>query len=335
MTSLSGAETTSSLLMLRAWRVRNPHRRADAAGPGVVDQGLEGGKAGHADVDRQLVARLAQGLVPGDDRRGLEAELGGDVDLGVAALGKAVLPGDRLGQRGLRDIRAALGMAGDADAGDAVLSKRPVSSSSMEDSKGPSGVDTPPARATTWVDPDLALQLLQVVLEGGRLGIERAAKCGTGSMPSSLQALGGGDGVGEVRARQKGDRDRGAGADAGRGSRRSWRRARRGLDREAVRKSTICCLRRSNSPAGALIVPNSLVLILPFASRNSRPSNAFIVSASSPGSCRAASIRVRRSGRAGPDGPRRTRSRYARPPLASASRSSPQDNGAPRRHSAR
>ena len=50
----------------------------------VLQQGLDGGEAGDADMDRQLVAHLlAQAAVPFDDRRGLEAELGGDGHLRV------------------------------------------------------------------------------------------------------------------------------------------------------------------------------------------------------------------------------------------------------------
>src|SRR3546814_13429606 len=70
--------------------------------------------------------------VPGDDRCRLEAELGGDVELRVAALGEGVLPGQRRLQRGRRDVGAALGMAGDADGLDAVL----VEQAGLEDRHG-------------------------------------------------------------------------------------------------------------------------------------------------------------------------------------------------------
>src|SRR3546814_6752985 len=55
----------------------------------------------------------------GDDRCRLEAELGDDVELRVAALGEGVLPGQRLLQGGRRNVGAAFRMAGNADGLDA------------------------------------------------------------------------------------------------------------------------------------------------------------------------------------------------------------------------
>ena len=63
--------------------LQHADRGADAAGHGVLEQRLQLGGAGDADVEREVDAGLGEAVGPGDDRGGLEDELGDDGHLGV------------------------------------------------------------------------------------------------------------------------------------------------------------------------------------------------------------------------------------------------------------
>ena len=71
-------------------------RRADPAGDGEFDQGLQLGGACNADVDRQVDARVFQAIGPFDDRLCLECELCGDGHLRVRPFGETLLPAQRI-----------------------------------------------------------------------------------------------------------------------------------------------------------------------------------------------------------------------------------------------
>ncbi len=91
--------------------------RADAAGDGELDEGLELRRPRHADMDRQVDALGLQPVHPVDDRLRLEAELGGQRHLRVGAFGERLLPLQRLHHVAVRPVRVdvlvAFRVAGD------------------------------------------------------------------------------------------------------------------------------------------------------------------------------------------------------------------------------
>jgi len=99
---------------------RCPH----AAALGIAQQRREIGRAGKADPYRVFDAELAQPADPLQDRLGIEAELGDDVDRQAGGLRGLDLVGERAIEVLLRYARMAIGIGGDGDPRDAVTLQR-------------------------------------------------------------------------------------------------------------------------------------------------------------------------------------------------------------------
>ena len=99
---------------------QHAHRVADPAQPGVAEQALEGGRAGHADMDRQIAALGADHALPGEQRLGLEHELGDQPHLGRGPPGVVDLLVERDRGAGRAQLPLSFRMPGQADHADAV-----------------------------------------------------------------------------------------------------------------------------------------------------------------------------------------------------------------------
>src|SRR3546814_703956 len=90
-----------------------------------MDEALQPGGTGDADVDRQAVAGPPQPAVPVDDRPRVETELGDDVEIRVGSRLEGVLFAQGREDRLVADRVVALRVAGDADRADAVAVEQP------------------------------------------------------------------------------------------------------------------------------------------------------------------------------------------------------------------
>ena len=164
---------------------------------------------------------------PGDDRGGLEDELGGDGHRGVGLAGEGGLGARARPWRGLAavgvDVAVALRVAGDVQAGEAAGVEAAGAEELQRLGEGA-------ARAGDAAGDDQRLADAGVGV-GGEAGVElgRGGDAAGGDVRHDGEALvhqaaGGGDHVGD-RCRRCGRRRRGCRRAGGRGSRRPWRRS--------------------------------------------------------------------------------------------------------------
>ena len=121
--SSAGSKGSMSLLRSAARRWRT---RSEAPTPQDIanlSMRLQPGGAGDAEMDGERDAGLAQAVGPGDDRGGLEEELGGDRHRGVGLAGEAGLGDEGVERAGVAavgiDVAVAFRVAGDVQAGEA------------------------------------------------------------------------------------------------------------------------------------------------------------------------------------------------------------------------
>ena len=127
----------------------------------------------------------AQSPDPGEDRRGVEAELGDDLDLEPGLRRGLELAGEQPVQLVVCDARMAIRIARDADRRDAVPRDQARSIASSAPWNGPAGSARSPA-INEAAHARLAGEPVEEAPErlGGR---EVAHRCGTGSSPAAAR----------------------------------------------------------------------------------------------------------------------------------------------------
>ena len=186
---------------------KKPHRRTDAARPGVPDKCLQRREPGDADMDGKPIALGLDAPVPRDDRCGLETELGNDEHGSAGAFGERVLPGERRADSGVRNVGAALGMSGDTDASDPILVEQP----GVEELHGvgilPKRLADRAADEQHLIDAGVAGEARQILFEKCSARDGPGGEVGDRIEPFATQTDSDRDGVFEHRPREKGDVD--------------------------------------------------------------------------------------------------------------------------------
>ena len=122
--------------------------RADAAAGSIAQQRREPGRPGKPDPHRMLEAEGAQPREEVEDRAGVEAELGDDLDGQAGCFGCGNFVRNRAKKLLAADARMALRIAGNADGGDAAglfsKSRKANSCDAGHVRFGPSWLTSPP-----------------------------------------------------------------------------------------------------------------------------------------------------------------------------------------------
>ena len=164
-----GVGQARELQQLASLARQHAHRVAHPAQARVVQEAPDGGRAGHADVDRQMAAFGADHALPREQRLGLEHELSDQAGAGGGPPGIGELLLQRHRGCGRSQLALAFGVPCEADGADAAR----LEQAALEQRTGPGEGAAWPIDAATdhehLIDPGIAGDAPQVVVELGAI----------------------------------------------------------------------------------------------------------------------------------------------------------------------